>query len=228
MVRGVTIDNEFPADAHVVIEGSVPRNERDREGPFGEYTGYYGEKFDDLTVIDVCAMIIREIYNPYFMVRYRCRSKMTSSRRFRWKRQSYFSLRKNCPQVKQVRCPRYGGSDDFVIVQLKKTYEDEGKVAILSAFAATGSRPKIVIVVDDDVDIFNEAEVLNAVTYRMQPGKDVTIVRTQGNPLDPSYLLKAPEGGYCMGMDATKPLAGHTEKIENHSTSKELPQAFEV
>jgi 2,5-furandicarboxylate decarboxylase 1 len=225
LVKGITIDNEFPVSSHVVIEGVIPKDERDREGPFGEYTGYYGDKFDDLTVIDVTALIIREDIQPIFYGPLPMPVENDVIKELPMEASILFSLRKNSPQVKQVRCPWYGGSEDFVIVQIKKTFEDEGKVAILGTFGATGSRPKIVIVVDDDVDIFNEAEVLNALTYRMQPGKDVTIVRTQGNPLDPSYIIKSPEGGYCIGFDATKPLGKeYTEKIEDHRTSREIPK----
>ena len=225
LVKGKTIDNEFPVTSHIVIEGVIPKGESDHEGPFGEYTGYYGESFDDLTVIDVTAVIIREDIQPVFYGSLPMPVENDVIKEIPLESSILFSLRKNCPEVQQVRCPWYGGSDDFVIVQLKKTFEDEGKVAILGAFAATGSRPKIVIVVDDDVDVFKDTEVLNAITYRMQPGKDVTIVRTQGNPLDPSYLLKSPEGATAIGFDATKPFGKeYTKRIEDHRTTRLIPK----
>lgn len=225
LVKGKTIDNEFPLTSHIVIEGIIPKDERGHEGPFGEYTGYYGESYDDLTVIDVTAVIIREDIQPVFYGSLPMPVENDVIKEIPMESSILFSLRKNCPQVRQVRCPWYGGSDDFVIVQLKKTYEDEGKVAILGTFAATGSRPKIVIVVDDDVDIFKDTDILNAITYRMQPGKDITIVRTQGNPLDPSFLFKSPEGGTVMGIDATKPLGKeYTKRIEDHRTKRTIPK----
>jgi UbiD family decarboxylase len=225
LVHGRTIKNEFPVSSHIVIEGEVPIDARETEGPFGEYTGYYGEQYDEQDVIDVKAIIIREDSQAVFYGSLPMPVENDVIKEIPIEATIFNSLKRACPGVTRVRCPAYGGCDDFVIVQLKKTHEDEGKLAILGTFSSSASRPKIVVIVDNDVDIFNDGEVLNALTYRMQPSKDVTIVRTAGIPLDPSYHIKSPEGASAMGIDATKPLRKtYVERVEDHRTQKEFPR----
>jgi 2,5-furandicarboxylate decarboxylase 1 len=221
LVRGKKVKNEFPISAHIVIEGEISNSLEGPEGPFGEYTGYYGERCEKQTVIEVKAVLIRQDIRPVFYGSCPMPIENDIIKELPLEASTLLSVRRSCPGVRNVRCPTFGGSEDFVVIQIHKTYEDEGKVAILAGFPS-GARPKIVVVVDDDVNIFDDAEVLNAITYRMQPHKDVTIVRTAGKPLDPSFLSKSPDGGSALGIDATKPLkVAYCDRIENHSTTKE-------
>lgn len=225
LVEGNSIGVEFPSSAQIVLEGEIPLGVWEKEGPFGEYTGYYGQSYEKMTVIDVKSVLIRDDISPVYYGSLPMPVENDVIKEIPMEANILFGLRRNCPGTVNVRCPWYGGSEDLVLIQLKKTYEDEGKMAILGAISATGQRPKLVVVVDSDVDIFNEAQVWNAMTYRMQPSKDVTIVRIHGNPLDPS-LIKSPDGPCCMGIDATKPMhTKYAERIEQHGMQIKLPEA---
>ena len=91
-----------------------------------------------------------------------------------------------------------------LFVKIRKTQERQGKNVILGAFAGYFDL-KHVIVVDDDVDIHNPAEVEWAVATRFQADRDLVIVpESQGSKLDPSNRDGV---GAKMGLDATKPLA---------------------
>ena len=98
-----------------------------------------------------------------------------------------------------------GGTMRFhLYVKMKKTQEGQGKNVILGAFAGSFDL-KHVIVVDEDVDIHNPAEVEWAVATRFQADRDLVIVpESQGSKLDPSNRDGV---GAKMGLDATKPLA---------------------
>jgi 2,5-furandicarboxylate decarboxylase 1 len=225
LVRGKTIDVEFPAESHIVIEGEVTKGNFEREGPFGEYRGYYGSQYERQTVIDVKALIIREDIQPICYGPLPMPVENDVIKQIPVEASIFSGVRRSCPGVKNIRCPWYGGSFDFIIVQLHKTYEEEGKIAILSAMSATNSQPKIVVVVDEDVEIHDDNQILNAITYRMQPLKDVVIVKTQGRGGDPSFDANPSAGSSAMGIDATKPLsAKYAEKIENHKTNAEIPK----
>lgn len=223
LVRGKTVSNEFPASAHIVIEGEISDDPAGPEGPFGEYTGYYGDRWEKQTAIDVKAVLIRSDMQPVFYGSCPMPVENDIIKELPVEATSLLSIRRSCPDVIGVRCPSFGGCEDFTIIQIRKRYEDEGKVAALAGLSS-GARPKIVVVVDEDLNIFDDSEVFNAITYRVQAGKDVSIVRTAGKELDPSFLAKSSEGGFAMTIDATKPVARRFyDRIENHSTSKTIP-----
>ncbi len=123
----------------------------------------------------------------------------------------YDSVSKVVPEVFGVRLTEGGGGWLHAVISIRKQHEGDGKNAILAAFAGHPSL-KRVIVVDQDVDIFNDEEVEWAISTRVRPDLDVVIIPgARASTLDPS----SQDGLIAKwGIDATIPL-GEEEKFEN-------------
>ena len=120
-------------------------------------------------------------------------------------------LRRSFPNVRDVTLARGGVCRYHLYVQITKRQEGEAKNIMLGAFAGHYD-VKHVIVVDEDVDIHNPAEVEWAVATRFQADRDLVIVpESQGSKLDPSTRNGV---GAKMGMDATKPLDADEMKFK--------------
>ena len=113
-------------------------------------------------------------------------------------------LRRSFPNVRDVHLSRGGVGRYHLYVQIRKRQEGEAKNVMLGAFAGHYDI-KHVVVVDEDVDIHDPAEVEWAVATRFQADQDLVIVpNSQGSKLDPSTRNGV---GAKMGLDATKPLS---------------------
>jgi 2,5-furandicarboxylate decarboxylase 1 len=115
------------------------------------------------------------------------------------------------PTVKSVHLPLSGCCRFFSYISIGKRIEGEGKLALTAALPVD-SRVKYFVVVDDDVDVFNESEVLWAIATRTKMPDDLVIVAgTIGEALDPMA-----EGEHLvnkMGIDATRPLGPFPERV---------------
>ena len=205
LVKCETSDLLVPAHAEMVLEAEILPRERTPEGPFGEFTGYsLGERqrevvkvraithrrdamFQDITVARLDHMLLSTI--PIEANLYR-------------------AVRAMVPSVKAVRVP--GPFTCFVSIEQR--VPGQAKNAILSVLGAD-LYMKRVVVVDNDVDVFDDRQVNWAIATRCQPDRDITIVtNARGSDLDPSTR----EDGYTAkwGVDATaKPsLAAYTPR----------------
>ncbi|HWP85613.1 MAG TPA: UbiD family decarboxylase, partial [Terriglobia bacterium] len=172
-----------PADAEMVIEGEIPPGVREVEGPFGEFTGYYGPQ-RVRPVIQVTAITHRQnaILQHSFV-----------GHRDNWflggipKEGTVFNvIRGIVPTVKAVHFAPSGSCRFNCYISIDKKVNGETKQAALAALA-TVDFVKNVIVVDADIDPFNEQEVLFAVATRTQAREAVEILKNcKGNTLDPS------------------------------------------
>ena len=200
-----TVPLEVPAFAEIVIEGKLLANQRRTEGPFGEYTDYYGQ-IVDAPVVEVTAITMRSdaIYNDVGMNVEHCY--MTNAPR---ESQLLGLLRQAVPTVRQVHIPT-SGTCFHAYISMKKRNEGDAKNLMM---VALGMDPflKHVVVVDDDVDVFNEREVLWAVATRFRADRDLFIVENaRGNRLDPTTytITRLARDGMVtkMGIDATVPM----------------------
>jgi 2,5-furandicarboxylate decarboxylase 1 len=119
--------------------------------------------------------------------------------------------------LKDVHIPPSGGCFT-VILQMTPNYEGQAKNALMAALSSPYLHPKIAIAVDEDIDIYEPAEVQFAVSTRVNPSKDIFIVDgTRNHPMDPSLTQMSPPGtrwqriGSKMGIDATKPSTSEPE-----------------
>ena len=115
----------------------------------------------------------------------------------------YEKLRETFPEVTAVAYPNWGGVQYAAVIALEQRYKAQARHVILTALGDS-SRPKLVIVVDDDIDVYDTEMVNWAIMTRSQPAEDTIIVpRVAGGPLDPSAPEK--EVISVWGIDATRP-----------------------
>ncbi len=194
-------DFKVPADAEIVIEGNLLPDVREVEAPFGEFTGYYGPQ-RIRPVIEVTAITHRHeaVFQHTFV-----------GHRDNWvlggipKEGSLFNLiRGIVPTTKAVHFPISGCCRYHCYISIDKKVDGETKQAALAALAGCDF-VKHVIVVDADIDVFNEQEVLWAVATRLQGDQDVDIIKNvKGNTLDPSQTDSIMTTK--MILDATRPV----------------------
>ena len=209
IVKCETVDLEVPANAEIVLEGEVLPKVREKEGPFGESSGYASDASTN-HVVKIKAITHRKnpIYQditPGFQAEHKLIPVVITEPHLR-----EFLLQK-VPTVKAVSYTESAPSRYHCYISMKKMFDGQPRQAIFAALA-WDKRTKLVVVVDDDIDVYNEREVLWAIATRMQPDEDVFIIpKGQGNLLDPSSYIRGGISGK-MGIDATKPLKGWPAK----------------
>jgi 2,5-furandicarboxylate decarboxylase 1 len=189
-----------PARAEIVIEAEVSHTDLDIEAPFGEYTGYYGGQQLG-HVADIKAITLRKdaIYQDLF-AGHRDHLIMDGPN---IEAVVLAKLKDVVPTVKDVYMPPSGKCRFHAYVRFKKTNEAEARSIIATAFTAD-FRIKHVWVVDEDIDIYNDEEIIWAMATRFQADKDLLVINNiMGSELDPS----AREGNKAAkaGFDCTKP-----------------------
>lgn len=207
MVKAETVDVLVPARAEIIIEGIVPAHKRHYEGPFGEWPHYY-YKEGDQPFIEVTAITMRRnpIYQSIHSAHFEHNIIGAASRLG----SLYRRIKEAVPSVKAVNLPMSGAARAHCYISLKKRIEGEPKQAALAAFITEPSI-KHVIVVDDDIDVFNETQVLWALAMRFQADRDLVVLpNIIGSHLNPTaYGHNRMEKGPMetkLIFDATKPL----------------------
>ncbi len=190
-----------PAEAEIVIEGYVPRDLFETEGPFGEYTGYTGPQ-RPCPVIDVVCVTHRKdaIYHGVGVGQ---ADHLVFMGNFTMEARIYTMVKPMLPELVNVYVPM-SGARNHAYLQVDKTRPGIGKEAIMAALP-TDFRLKHIFVVDTDVDLFDEREILWSIAYRSQWDKDLVVVKgAVPSPLDPS-LTAGVVIGTRGGIDATPP-----------------------
>lgn len=208
VVQAKTVPIFVPADAELIIEGRMLANVRRTEGPFGEFTGHAVSQ-DERQVIEVTAITHRKNYIFQDVHAGYTEHKLMGA----IPREAALikAVRQTVPTVKNVCMPVSGNCRFHAYISIAKRAPGQAKNAICAAFAAD-MLLKHVVVVDEDIDVFDEEQVLWAVSNRFQADKNlVVIANAQGSELDPS----AGRGGVNakMGLDATKPLDGFPPEL---------------
>ncbi len=215
LVRCETVDLEVPATAEFVLEGEVDTNFLEEEGPFGEFPGYLGAAGQSV-VLDVQCLTHRRdpIYQAFV-------SQMPPSESSCIRGVGReFTLLKHLKQVmgfpvQDVHFLEAGGSSAYVAISIKKERETHPREIMWATWAHLPSFSKIVVVVDDDIDVRDTFALNWAICFRIQPSRDVYVERdTLAMNLDPS---QAPPGvpstdrarliGSKLGIDATRKFA---------------------
>jgi len=202
-----TVDLPVPARAEIAIEGVIDPHNVVTDGPFGEFTHYYGGEAS-CYIIQVTAITMRQdaIYhdldNAHREHNYASVLANESN--------TYNVIKRAVPAVKAVHFPWTGLCEFHVYVSIKKRIQGEGKFAGLAALTANAEL-KLAVVVDEDIDVYDEEEVLWAVCTRVQGDLDVsTIPWVAGADLDPSCYdeTRFKRGAMTTKMiiDATKPV----------------------
>src|SRR5882672_11406037 len=199
--RAETIDLDVPAWAEIVIEGEILPGEREPEGPFGEFTGYFSRRSTD-NVFVTRAMVIRGGAWFHSIASGRAPDHITTLGLVR-EAEILNALGRVIPNVVAVHVPLSGASSFTAFVSIKQTRPGEAKHVIPIALGVDHYL-KLVVVVADDVDVFDESDVLWAMATRVQADRDLVVISgSLGAILDPSA---SPDGLTAkLGIDATRP-----------------------
>jgi UbiD family decarboxylase len=204
MVKCKTVDLEVPADCEYVIEGIVPINEFHEEGPYGEFTGYYSKHNTNLPVMKVTAITSRT--NPIYLGTYGGTAPYEEAylRNVSYSTGILKDASRLCPGLIDLYVTPWGCSFYHAVAKIRKNQSGHARLAMNAIWAChLGKYLKELIVVDENIDITDPAQVEWAVATMVQPDRDILIQsRTPANVLDPSQWPRGKAS--TMGIDATK------------------------
>jgi 4-hydroxy-3-polyprenylbenzoate decarboxylase len=208
LARCATVDLEVPADAEIVLEGYVQRDEERDEGPFGDHTGYYS-LVDRYPVFHLTAMSHRKgaVYPATLVGRppmEDCYLGKATERLF------LPLLRLTLPEIVDLELPVEGVFHDCAILSIRKAYPGHAR-KVMSAIWGMGQMmfTKFIVVVDEHVDVHDASEVTWRVFNNVDPERDCVIVKGPLDVLD--HSSPTARYGAKMGIDATRTWAaeGH-------------------
>ena len=211
LVKCETIDVDVPATAMFVIEGKILPDYLEPEGPFGEMMGFYHTAMNPVMEITAITHQKDPIYSTHVTF-----SKEDAMVWDALGKVIFFPMLKMLvPSLKDF---WYSLPQNLMIISIIKRNEWDSRVALQSLMSLPFA--KIVIVVDDDIDVNNIDEVKWALAGRFQPDKDIVLAsELLGSCIEPS--LKGGLVGSKLGIDGTKPL-GEPGKFEKISIPKEI------
>ncbi|MFQ5842463.1 MAG: UbiD family decarboxylase, partial [Thermodesulfobacteriota bacterium] len=183
-------DLHVPANAEIIIEGWIPPKVREHEGPFGEFTGYMGAAGNaNILQVECITFRNRPILHTFFSQAPPSESSLI--RGVGIESGIIKALRQHGIRVRDVHVKESGGSNAYLIISMKKEFEGQVRQAMWTAWSAVPDAGKITVVVDDDIDVRDSFSVDWAMSFRVQPQKDVTIVPdAPGMALDPSLASR--------------------------------------
>ena len=212
VVKCETSDLEVPANAEIVIEGVVPPGVREPEGPFGEYTGYMGAQGPSF-VIEVTCITQRAspIYQAFFSQMPPSESSCIRGTGRDVALHKHMTRDLRLP-VRDVHLLEAGGGAAFLGISLRRDHPALPQRAMWAAWAYEPSLSKIVVVVDEDIDVRDHFQLLWAMSWHVQPERDVYVVRnTAATGLDPSLADESADHferqdilSSKVGIDATR------------------------
>ncbi|HWA22275.1 MAG TPA: UbiD family decarboxylase [Caulobacterales bacterium] len=211
LVACKTIPLKVPAEAEIVLEGHVMLDEFEDEGPFGDHTGYYNsvEKFP---VFRISAITMRR--DPIYHTTYTGRPPDEPSVLGEALNEVFIPLlQQQFPEIRDFWLPPEGCSYRIAVIAMKKAYPGHAKRVMMGAWSYLRQfmYTKWIIVVDDDIDARNWKDVMWAISTRMDPARDITLI--ESTPID--YLdFASPEEslGSKIGLDATNKLPPETKR----------------
>lgn len=196
VVRSETNDFMIPANAEMVIEGEVPLDDLRPEGPYGEMVGYQGRRKEKQYWMRVTAVTHRR--NPWIMNNFT--GHQAGNLMATGHARPLYLLKREVPSL--VDFFSDNRSVGVTFASIRKTRPGEG-LEVAQKIAESKFFSKIVIVVDDDLDITNQEEMLGALGARWQPYGNTTIYEALPSmPLDPSTIKRG--RGSKIAIDATR------------------------
>jgi 4-hydroxy-3-polyprenylbenzoate decarboxylase len=202
LVPAKTVPLLVPAQAEIVLEGHVLLDEYADEGPYGDHTGYYNS-VERFPVFQVTAVTMRK--DPIYLTTFTGRPPDEPSVLGEALNEVFIPLiRQQFPEIVDFWLPPEGCSYRIAVVSMKKAYPGHAKRVMMGVWSYLRQfmYTKWVIVVDDDINARDWKDVMWALSTRMDPARDITLV--EGTPID--YLdFASPESGLGskIGLDAT-------------------------
>ncbi len=211
LVKCIGNDLHVPARAEIVLEGVIHPNETALEGPYGDHTGYYNEQ-DYFPVFTVERITMRE--NPIYHSTYTGKPPDEPAVLGVALNEVFVPLlQKQFPEIMDFYLPPEGCSYRMAVVSIKKQYAGHAKRVMMGcwSFLRQFMYTKFIIVVDDDINVRDWKDVIWAITTRMDPVRDTTLI--DHTPIDYLDFASPVSGlGGKMGLDATHKWQGETTR----------------
>lgn len=211
LTKSIGNELQVPASAEYILEGVIHPDEMADEGPYGDHTGYYNE-VDAFPVFTVERITHRE--DPIYHSTYTGRPPDEPAILGVALNEVFVPiLQKQFPEITDFYLPPEGCSYRMAIVTIKKQYPGHAKRVMLGVWSYLRQfmYTKFVIVADDDIDARNWEDVIWAITTRMDPTRDTTLI--DNTPIDYLDFASPVSGlGSKMGMDATNKWPGETNR----------------
>jgi UbiD family decarboxylase len=220
LIKCKTIDLEVPATAEVVVEGLIPTDALEGEGPFGEYTGYMGIKTTNLFFNIQCISHRKNpIWNCFLSQFPPSESSLIKAVGME---ATYFKFLKydlGIHTLIDVGLHEESGTQQFCVIRLKKTDPTLAWKALNGAVAFAPGYLKWIIVVDEDIDARDPDSFLWALCWRVQPDRDIRITPGKTAHLDPSAVEPEKLSGMSEYPPTTAILIDATRKWDYPPTS---------
>jgi 4-hydroxy-3-polyprenylbenzoate decarboxylase len=211
VAKCISNDLQVPATAEIVLEGYIEQGDMADEGPFGDHTGYYNE-VDQFPVFTVTHITHRP--DPIYHSTYTGRPPDEPAVLGVALNEVFIPiLQKQFPVIVDFYLPPEGCSYRMAVVTMKKQYPGHAKRVMMGvwSFLRQFMYTKFVIVTDDDVNARDWQDVIWAITTRMDPIRDTTLV--DNTPIDYLDFASPVSGlGSKMGLDATNKWPGETDR----------------
>ena len=209
LVKCETVDLEVPANAEIILEGYVNLDELRSEGPFGDHTGFYS--LDDLyPVFHLTCITHRK--NPIYATTIVGKPPMEDAWMGKAVERIFLPLMKlTIPEIVDVNLPIEGVFHNLMIVSIKKSYPGQARKVMNAVWSlAQAMFTKCILVVDEDVNVQDIADVTLKVLNNIDPERDIQFTFGPVDSLD--HASRLPNYGSKMGIDATRkwPTEGFT------------------
>ncbi len=211
LVKCIGSDLQVPASAEIVLEGFIYPNDLALEGPYGDHTGYYNEQ-DHFPVFTIERITMRQ--QPIYHSTYTGKPPDEPAILGVALNEVFVPiLQKQFPEIVDFYLPPEGCSYRMAVVSIKKQYPGHAKPVMMGvwSFLRQFMYTKFIVIVDDDVNTRDWKEVIWAITTRMDPVRDTTLI--EHTPIDYLDFASPISGlGGKMGLDATNKLPGETHR----------------
>jgi len=201
IVKCETVDLEVPANAEIILEGYVELGELRAEGPFGDHTGFYTLE-DEYPVFHVTCITHRK--DPIYAATIVGKPPMEDAWMGKAVERIFLpAMKLTIPELVDIHLPVEAVFHNLMIVSIKKSYPGQAR-KVMNAIWSLGQAmfTKCIIVVDEDCDVQNIAEVVLRVANNIDPERDIQFTLGPVDSLD--HASRLPNYGSKMGIDATR------------------------
>jgi len=201
IVKCETVDLEVPAQSEIVLEGYVELGELRSEGPFGDHTGFYTMQ-DEYPVFHITCITHRK--DPIYAATIVGKPPMEDAWMGKAVERIFLPMmRMTIPEIVDINLPPEGVFHNLMIVSIRKSYPGQAR-KVMAAIWSLGQAmfTKCVLVVDEDCDVQDLAEVTLRVTNNIDPERDIQFTLGPIDSLD--HASRLPNYGSKMGIDATR------------------------
>ncbi len=206
-----TVPLKVPAEAEIVLEGHVLLDEYADEGPYGDHTGYYNQ-VERFPVFQISAITMRR--DPIYLTTFTGRPPDEPSVLGEALNEVFIPLiQQQFPEITDFWLPPEACSYRIAVITMKKAYAGHAKRVMMGAWSYLRQfmYTKWLIVLDDDINARDWKDVMWAVSTRMDPVRDVTMI--ENTPIDYLDFASPVSGlGGKIGLDATNKWPGETTR----------------